>query len=66
MADFFIMAMDNIIDWFMCAKDAIVEFAEDCVDHIVIPGICILGYVLVVVTTPLWIVPYLIVKRRRK
>jgi hypothetical protein len=65
MRDFFSMAMDDTIDWFVCAKDVIVEFAEDCVDLIVIPGICLLGYVLVVVTTPLWIIPYLIFKRRR-
>lgn len=66
MRDFFNMAMDDTIDWFVRAKDAIVEFAEYCVDLIVIPGICLLGYVLVVVTTPLWIIPYLIFKRRRK
>lgn len=65
MRDFFSMAMDDTIDWFVCAKDVIVEFAEYCVDLIVIPGICLLGYVLVVVTAPLWIIPYLIFKRRR-
>lgn len=65
MRDFFSMAMNDTIDWFVCTKDVIVEFAEYCVDLIVIPGICLLGYVLVVVTTPLWIIPYLIFKRRR-
>lgn len=50
----------------LCATFSDMGCTKEEADTIIgIPGMCLLGYVLVVVTTPLWIIPYLIFKRRR-
>lgn len=66
MRDFFLMAMNNVVEFFEDGKDRLIVFIENAAENIVVPILKIFGFVLIVVTTPLWIVPYLFYRNHKQ